>query len=160
VMAISLFVAAYKAQSMTFSGVLANHHFSVSLAVAGATLLLALPAQVGKLPFDIAEAEQEIMEGPFIERSGPGLALFKWTLHARMMIFTALLVSVFLPWPHLGNPGLNLLVTLAKILVVVVLIGVVDVVNPRLRIDQSMHWYSQIIVWGAVVALLFAVIGA
>lgn len=160
VMAISLFVAAYKAHSMTFSGVMANHQFSISLAVAGATFLLALPAQVGKLPFDIAEAEQEIMEGPFIERSGPGLALFKWTLHARMLIFSALLVSVFVPWPYLLNPGLNLLATLGKILLVVVLVGVVDVVNPRLRIDQSMHWYSRVIVWGAVVALLFAIIGA
>ena len=160
VMAITLFVAAVKAHSMTFSGVLANHEASISLGVAGLAFLLALQAQVGKLPFDIAEAEQEIMEGPFIERSGPGLALFKWTLHSRLMIFTALLVTVFIPWPHLANPGLSLLATLGKMAVVILLVGVVDVVNPRLRIDQSMYIYSRVIVFVAVAALAFALIGA
>jgi formate hydrogenlyase subunit 4 len=145
---------------MTFSGVMANHELSISMGIAGVAFLLALQAQVGKLPFDIAEAEQEIMGGPFIERSGPGMALFKWALHARLMIFSALLVSVFLPWPHLGNPGLNLLATLGKMAVVLLLVGVVDVVNPRVRIDQSMYYYSRVIVWVAVAALLFAIIGA
>jgi formate hydrogenlyase subunit 4 len=160
VMVISLFVAAFKARTMTFSGVMDYHHYSISMALAGITFLLALQAQIGKLPFDIAEAEQEIMEGPFIERSGPGLALFKWTLHARLLIFSALLVSVFVPWPHLANPGLALLATLVKMAVLLLLIGLVDVVNPRLRIDQSMHAYSRVIIWGALVALLFAVVGA
>ena len=160
VMLITLAVAAYKAQSMTFSGVMANHEFSISMGIAGVAFLLALQAQVGKLPFDIAEAEQEIMEGPFIERSGPGMALFKWAMHARLMIFSALLVSVFIPWPHLGNPGLSLLATLGKMAVVLLLVGLVDVVNPRVRIDQSMYYYSRVIVWVAVAALLFAVIGA
>jgi formate hydrogenlyase subunit 4 len=160
VMAISLFVAAYKAHSLTFSGVMANHELSISLGIAGVAFLLALQAQVGKLPFDIAEAEQEIMEGPFIERSGPGMALFKWALHARLLIFSALLVSVFLPWPYLGSPGLNLLATLGKMAVVLLVVGLVDVVNPRVRIDQSMYYYSRVIVWVAVAALLFAIIGA
>ncbi len=160
VMAIALFVAAYKAHSLTFAGVLGHHEASISLAVAGVAFLMALQAQVGKLPFDIAEAEQEIMEGPFIERSGPGLALFKWVLHARLLIFSALLVSIFVPWPHLANAWLGLLATVAKMAVVLLLVGLVDVVNPRVRIDQSMYYYSRVIVWVAAVALLFAIIGA
>lgn len=160
VMVIALFVAAYKAHAMTFAGVLANHQPSISLAVAGLAFLMALQAQVGKLPFDIAEAEQEIMEGPFIERSGPGLALFKWALHSRLMIFSAVLVTVFVPWPHVANVGISVLATLGKMAVVLFLVGLVDVVNPRVRIDQSMYYYSRVIVWVAAVALLFAIIGA
>ena len=42
-----------------------------------ALMLLAFQAFVGRVPFDIAEAETEIMEGPMMEYSGPKLALFK-----------------------------------------------------------------------------------
>ncbi len=160
VMVIALFVAAYKAHAMTFAGVLANGTPSISMAVAGVAFLMALQAQAGKLPFDIAEAEQEIMEGPFIERSGPGLALFKWACHARLLIFAAVLVTIFVPWPHVANAGLSLLATVAKMAVVLLLVGLVDVVNPRVRIDQSMYYYSRVIVWVAAVALLFAIVGA
>ena len=160
IMTIALFVAAMKAHSMTFTGVLANPVPSISMGVAGIALLMALQAQAGKLPFDVAEAEQEIMEGPFIERSGPGLALFRWTMHARLMIFSALLVTIFLPWPHLANAGLSVVATIIKMAVVMLLVGLVDVVNPRVRVDQSMYYYSRVIVWVAVAALMFAIIGA
>ncbi len=162
VMSIALLVAAIKAQSLTFAGILERSAVepSISMGVAGLAFLLALQAQVGKLPFDMPEAEQEIMEGPFIERSGPGLALFRWAMHARLMIFTALLVSIFIPWPHVANAGLAMLLTLAKMAVVLALVGVVDVVNPRLRIDQSMAYYARIVVFVAVGALIFAIVGA
>ena len=34
--------------------------------------------EMGKIPFDVAEAEQELQEGPLTEYSGSGLALVKW----------------------------------------------------------------------------------
>lgn len=36
--------------------------------------------EMGKIPFDVAEAEQELQEGPLTEYSGAGLALAKWGL--------------------------------------------------------------------------------
>ena len=161
-MAIALFVAAIKAHTLTFGGILshpATSEPSISMAVAGIAFLLALQAQVGKLPFDIAEADQEIMGGPFIERSGPGLALFRWAMHARLMIFSAVLVSVFVPWPHVGIRGLSILLTLGKMGVFLALVGLVDVVNPRLRIDQSMGYYARIVVFVSIGALALAIVG-
>ncbi|NIQ98745.1 MAG: hydrogenase 3 membrane subunit, partial [Gemmatimonadales bacterium] len=73
--------------------------------IAALALLLSLQAQVGKLPFDIAEADQEIMGGPFIEQSGPKLALYKWSLWAKLVVFAAILCSVFVPWPRLDLVG-------------------------------------------------------
>ncbi len=99
------------------------------------------------------------MGGPFIERSGPGFALFRLAMHARMMIFSALLVSVFFPWPVVGNLGLGILLTLVKMAVVLTLVGVIDVVNPRLRIDQSMSYYARVIVFVSIGALAIAIIG-
>jgi len=162
VMTIALAVAAIKAQTLTFDGLMASPVTStpsISMVVAGVAFLLALQAQLGKLPFDIAEADQEIMEGPFIERSGPGFALFRWAMHARLMIFSAVLVSVFVPLPNLGIPVLNMVLTLAVMGVVLALVGVVDVVNPRLRIDQSMAYYARVVVFVSVLALALAIVG-
>jgi len=162
VMAIALFVAAIKAHTLTFGGLLSSPATtvpSISMVVAGIAFLLALQAQSGKLPFDIAEADQEIMEGPFIERSGPGYALFRWAAHARLMILSAVLVSVFVPWPHVDIPGLSVLLTLVKMAVVLTLVGVADVVNPRLRIDQSMGYYARVVVFVSVGALALAIVG-
>lgn len=163
VMAIALITAAVKARSLTFPGIVDYHAaagLSVSMLVAGVAFLLALQAQVGKLPFDIAEAEQEIMEGPFIERSGPGLALFKLAAHARMLLYSSVLVQVFLPLPRFGLWPADLAVNLAAVAVLVLLIAFVNAVNPRLRIDQSMGYFSRIVVFVALAGLVFASIGA
>ncbi len=42
-------------------------------------MLLSFQAFVQRVPFDISEAETEMMEGPLMEYSGPKLALFKYT---------------------------------------------------------------------------------
>ena len=163
VMAIALVTAAVKAHSLTFPAIIAHQATagpSVSMAVAGVAFLLALPAQLGKLPFDIAEADQEIMEGPFIERSGPGLALFKLASYAKVIIFTSVLVQVFVPLPRFALWPANLGLNLAAVAVLVLIIGLVNAVNPRLRIDQSMSYFSRIVVFVAVAALVFASIGA
>jgi hydrogenase-4 component C len=39
--------------------------------------------EMGKLPFDLAEAEQELQEGPLSEYSGHSLALVKWSLYLK-----------------------------------------------------------------------------
>jgi formate hydrogenlyase subunit 4 len=162
VMTIALVVGAIKAQALTFEGIMgapAATAPSISMAVAGIAFFLALQAGVGKLPFDIAEADQEIMEGPFIERSGPGFALFRWAMHARMMIFSAVLISIFVPWPVVENLGLSMIFTLLKMAVVLTLVGVIDVVNPRLRVDQSMAYYARVIVFVSIGALAIAIVG-
>ena len=39
----------------------------ISMIIGAIAFFLVLQPEVGKVPFDIAEAEQEIMEGPLIE---------------------------------------------------------------------------------------------
>lgn len=162
VMAIALVTAAVKAHSLRFSDMIAHYAGtgpSVSMVVAGVAFLLSLQAQAGKLPFDIAEADQEIMGGPFIERSGPGLALFRLASHAKVLIFGSVLMQVFAPWPRTGVWPADLALNFAKVGVLVLIVGLVDVVNPRLRIDQSMAYFSRIVVFVALAALVFAFIG-
>jgi formate hydrogenlyase subunit 4 len=126
------------------------------MAIGGVAFFLALQAVAGKLPFDISEADQEIMGGPLIEQSGPRLALFRWAMWVKQLVFAFLLVEVSFPWPHFGNYLIDLLSTIVKVLVV--LVTVVDVVNPRLRIDQAMGYFMRVGV-SYLAALAFAVIG-
>ncbi|MDI3257106.1 MAG: respiratory chain complex I subunit 1 family protein [Kyrpidia sp.] len=54
--------------------------------------------ETGKLPYDLAEAEQEIQEGPLTEFSGRGLALLKWSLGIKQVVVIALFLAVFFPF--------------------------------------------------------------
>ncbi len=160
VVAVTLVVGAVKAGTLSTGGILAYNaaHPSISMGLAGIALLLALQAQAGKLPFDIPEADQEIMGGPLVEQSGPRLALFRWTLWAKQLVYALLLVEVFCPWPRLGSLPFDLLLALVKALVVLVVVALVDVVNPRLRVEQAMGYYLRV-GFSSVAALAFALVG-
>ena len=66
--------------------------------------------EMGKLPFDLAEAEQEIQEGPLTEYSGRSLALIHWGLLMKQVLAAALFLAVFFPF---GNAATTDLVAVA-----------------------------------------------
>jgi formate hydrogenlyase subunit 4 len=98
------------------------------------------------------------MGGPLVEFSGPRLALFRWALWAKQLVCAFLLVELYAPWPRTGLYPSDLALALVKVLVVLVLVAVIDVVNPRLRVEQAMRYYLRI-AFSAAAALAFAVIG-
>lgn len=161
VLAIALSVGAFKARTLALAGIQnwqMQNGPSISMAIAGLAFFLALQAMAGKLPFDIAEADQEIMGGPFVEQSGPRLALFRWAMWVKQLVLVFLLVEVFFPWPHFGNYVVDLTAMLVKAVIVLALVALVDVVNPRLRIDQALGYYMRV-AFSSLTALAFAVIG-
>ena len=161
ILAIALTVGAFKAGTLALGGIVdfqVQNGPSISMAIAGLAFFLALQAQSGKLPFDIAEADQEIMGGPLVEQSGPRLALLRWAMWTKQLVLAFLLVEVFLPWPHFGIFPVDLAASGVKVLVVLLLVAVVDVVNPRLRIDQAMGYFVRVAL-SSLSALAFAVIG-
>lgn len=148
VLAMTLILGAIKAKAMTIGasmssvGVFGYGWGAVLMLV---VFLMALQAFVARQPFDITEAEIEIIEGPFIEYSGPYLALFKYFMMIKQMFYAFLFVSVFMPFLHTGVYPADVALQLAGILAVVVLIAVVGSTNPRLRIDQAVKYYSVLI---------------
>lgn len=161
VLAVALVAGAVKAGSLSLAAILewnGAHGPTISMTIAALALFLALQAQAGKLPFDIPEAEQELMGGTLIEQSGPRLALFRWALWVKQLVLAVLLVQVFVPWPRVGVLAVDAVLTLLKATVVLVLVGVIDVVNPRLKIEQAMGYYMRVAL-SALSALAFAVIG-
>jgi formate hydrogenlyase subunit 4 len=162
VIVIALIVAAIKADSLQFGSIIThfqNNSFPLSMVLVGVALFIAIVAQLARLPFDIVEADQEIMEGPFIEQSGPKLALFKWSFYAKELIFAAVFVSIFIPWLHSKVLIINIIYTLIKILVLLLIVGVVHAVNPRLRIDQAVRYFA-ILIFVTVIGLAFALAGS
>ena len=121
-------------------------------------ILFALQAFVGRMPFDTAEAETEIMEGPIIEYSGPKLALFKYARMVKLFVFSGLFVTLFIPWGQTGFYPLDVIIFLVKVTFLVLLVTVIAATHARYRIDQAIRYYAGL--FGlALVALIFAVSG-
>lgn len=115
-----------------------------------ATLMALLAAgfaafiEMGKMPFDLAEAEQELQEGPLTEYSGSGLALVKWGLGLKQVVVAQLFLAVFIPFGkavELTLPALALaaLFMLVKLLVVFVLASIFENTLARGRFLLTHH---------------------
>lgn len=112
--------------------------------------LFCMQAKLGLVPFDIAEAETEIMAGPIIEYSGTPLAVQK--LSRLMLLFVLPVFLVTLYWGGLTFDGWNIVWSVLKYVFVLVIIILLRNTNPRLRIDQAMRFF-----WGPV--LIVSVLG-
>jgi formate hydrogenlyase subunit 4 len=148
VLAMTLILGAVRMKSLALSAAVygaAAAGYSLSLAAMLVIYAFALQAFVGKQPFDISEAEIEILEGPFIEYSGPDYALFRYTMMMKQMFYAWLLVAVFAPFARTGAYAGDILAQLAGMLIVFVLIALVGSTNPRLRIDQAVKIYALLI---------------
>ncbi|MBM3314162.1 NADH-quinone oxidoreductase subunit H, partial [candidate division WOR-3 bacterium] len=88
---------------------------SLSGAIAGVIVLICIQAKLGYPPFDMAEAEQEIMSGVLIEYSGAPLAVYRLTKAMMLFLLPCFLVTVF--WGGLASWW-----AILKLLAVVVLI--------------------------------------
>jgi len=149
VLAMTFFVGAVKVKSLGIDSTIfsvMNTGYSWSVVLMLVLYLMALQAFVGKQPFDIAEAEQEILEGPFIEYSGPNYALFKYSMMLKQMFYASLFVMVFVPFLYTGTYVFDIVIQLCEIALVYVLIALVGSTNPRLRIDQAVRYYAVLIV--------------
>ena len=100
--------------------------FSIALLPAAIAFLMILPAKIGVAPFDVAEAETELCEGPLAEYSGLQLGLFKLTHNIKLYVMTALFVVLFLGNAGVENENLviNIIVNTWILIVLVVVITV------------------------------------
>jgi formate hydrogenlyase subunit 4 len=161
--AITIIMAAVHGGTLNLEVLLSGAIYqSAHLPVSGLFMLLIMfisfQAFVGRTPFDIAEAETEIMEGALIEYSGPSLALFKLAHMIKLVVFSALFIGLFVPWgQHWGFPlswGIFWLKTLALTL----LVTLVAATHARLRMDQAVRFFTRLGL-ASMVALALAAFG-
>ena len=114
---------------------------------------------MGKLPFDMAEAEQELQEGPLTEYSGSALAVLKMGLGLKKVVLVMFLLGVFLPF---GNSDTLSLLTCVlvplKLLAVFVLFGLIEnsMARGRYMLTSHVTWIGFGI---AVLAFVFYLTG-
>jgi NADH-quinone oxidoreductase subunit H len=105
-----------------------------------AAFLAFYPANLGIVPFDIPEAETEVLEGPLLEYSGPALGLFKLMSAVKAVVVLGLGIVLFMPTAPEGLAGLAIHLTKLTLLM---LFGVtfLRVSMGRLRIDQAFRFF-------------------
>jgi formate hydrogenlyase subunit 4 len=156
---VSVLIGALHAKSFRLDAVLGGSIFLGGLSLSGVimlvVMLVSLQAFVQRLPFDITEAETEIMEGPLLEYSGPKLALFKYAQMAKLVIYSGLFVNLFVPWGNQLAFPTGFVIFWLKVLGLVLLITLVAATHARYRIDQAIRYFAGLLAV-AVLALLLA----
>jgi formate hydrogenlyase subunit 4 len=162
-LAMALIVGALHAGSLRLDAVLnGSVYTSASVPWSGlimvGVMLLALQAFAQRAPFDIAQAETELMDGPLLEYSGPKLALFQYAHMARLVIYCAVFADLFLPWGSQLPFALGWVLFWVKVFALVLLVTVVAATHARYRIDQALRYFASLL-GASAVALVLATFG-
>ncbi len=103
--------------------------------------------EMGKMPFDVAEAEQELQEGPLTEYSGSGFAMVKLGIGLKQVVIAELFLAVFIPFGKATEFTfvalfVALVLMAVKLLVVFVLASLVEnsLARGRFLLTQHVTW--------------------
>jgi formate hydrogenlyase subunit 4 len=157
--AITIVIGALHTQSFRIDTVLSGAVYQTAgLPVSGiimlGVMLLSFQAFVQRVPFDMSEAETEIMEGPLIEYSGPKLAIFKYAQMAKLVVFSALFIGLFVPWGSDLVFPLGWLLFWVKVFILVLMVTVLAATHARYRIDQAIRYFAILLAVGFVALIL------
>lgn len=157
---IAILVVAFKLETLSLgkmmllqqeNGLVINN---LSVVLAFIVALVCAPAKLGLPPFDMAEADTELMEGAILEYSGIALAFVKLTQAMSFFVMAVFLAVVFLG--GLPVQGIAILWSILKLLLIVVVFILIKNTNPRVRIDSAMRFF-----WGpltviAIIAMILS----
>jgi NADH-quinone oxidoreductase subunit H len=110
-------------------------------------MIFCVQAKLGLVPFDMAEAETEIMSGTCIEYSGKALAMFKLSKSVMAFAVPALIVMLYCGGFFSGGVPGFIWCSIQYSAVTLILILIKNT-NPRVRIDHAMRFF-----WGPVAIL-------
>jgi NADH-quinone oxidoreductase subunit H len=119
--------------------------------------LLCIQAKMTLPPFHIPEAETEIVEGPFMEYSGPLLGF--WKLNHLMMYVLMPFLLILLFFGGFQLQGIGILWAVLKYLLIIVLMVIIKNTNPRVRIDTALNFFWRYASPLSFIAMILAVLG-
>ncbi len=145
-------------------------YFVPSFAVAAVAFLWAVFVEMGRKPFDVAEAEQEVQEGVLAEFAGSDLALCDMALMLKQWAAISFFVAIFVPVfssfsanEMIGASSLNafMAIVLNAVLVGLFWIGaiLVDNFGPRFRLLGSLRFNAAAMLGLGGVALGLYIVG-
>jgi len=140
----------FQAQNGIFIG-------SLSGFIAFLVVIIAVQAKLALVPFDMPEAETELIGGPMIEYSGVPLAAFK--LMRSCMLFAVPMFIVVTFMGGIGRDPASLINGVLKYVLLLVIVILIKNTNPRVRIDQAVKFFWGPVTVSAVIAVVLAVVG-
>lgn len=135
-----------------------------SLIPAALAFLMIIPCEIGTTPFDIAEAETEICEGPLVEYGGFTLGLYKLTQGIKIFIMGSLFIALFasgiIPQVMTGIAALDVIIgiVLHIVFVIVVMFFTVTLlrtITARIRVEQAFKFYWTYPTLLSILSLIF-----
>ncbi|ELM3740164.1 respiratory chain complex I subunit 1 family protein [Yersinia ruckeri] len=143
ILLLGLWIAALVAGSTSLSAIASCVRYwpqssSLTLILAGLACAFATYIEMGKLPFDMAEAEQELQEGPLTEYSGAALGVLKIGISLKQWVVLQLFLGLFFPFglsEHITPLSLLVAVVLCllKLLIAIFLVSLIENSVARLR---------------------------
>jgi NADH-quinone oxidoreductase subunit H len=133
--------------------------FILVLPLSFVVYLLAATAETGRAPFDLLEADSEIVAGYFIEYSGLKFGWFYIAEYGNLLAVSAITTTLFLGgWrgPFVGAvPALGPLYFVIKTVVVIFILMWIRGTWPRFRIDQMLGFAWKTLVPASLANLLW-----
>ncbi len=130
--------------------------------LAAIAAFLSCPGKLLKVPFDIPEADTEIVMGPLAEYSGPKLAIFHISQDIELLAVAGFIAAIFLGGPQsliiggLVIPGF--VIFFLKCLAILLLLTFIRTANARLKIRQTLKFYWTFIAGIALINLIWVAI--
>ncbi|MBS7643965.1 NADH-quinone oxidoreductase subunit H [Candidatus Bathyarchaeota archaeon] len=132
---------------------LSKRAFVLHYPLATIAFTLCMLPKMGKRPFDIPEAEHEVITGPLAGYSGALLALFEITSAIKWFVIPGLAVILFF------GGSTNIIEFLGKCIGITLILTLIDIHYPRFRIDQSFKFFVKIALPIAIVDFVRVLLG-
>jgi len=164
-MVIALLVPVILARTMGINGIIeaqGGMWFIIVSPLAALILLISAQAELGRAPFDLAEAESEIVAGFHIEYTGIKFGMFYAGELLHALTFGAIISALFLGgWRGPGAetfPFLGVVYLFIKAFILYFMIMWFKYSLPRLRIDQMLNFNWKFLTPLALALLIFTAI--
>lgn len=150
-----------------FQGMNGISILQLSLIPAALAFLMVIPAEVGVVPFDMAEAETEICEGPLVEYSGLYLGLYKLVGNIKAFIISALFVALFLGgfgFNFSSNGVINSVLSILLFIILTIIVMFISItflrsIVGRFKINQGLKFFWTVPTALAVISFILVSIG-
>ncbi len=135
--------------------------FSIPGFIAFIIFVIAMIAETNRAPFDLPEAETELVAGFHTEYSGFRFAMFFMAEYANMLLVSAMATILFLggwnlPGLTVTNPLVGVLIFLAKVFFFIFLFFWLRATMPRIRYDRLMAFGWKILIPLSLANILLA----
>ncbi len=163
---LSLIGVVISAQTLSLTGIVhaqAGLWFIVPQLAGFLIFLIASFAETNRAPFDLMEADAELVQGYYTEYGGTPFAAYTFAEYANMITVSGIATTVFLGgWLLPGNPDIpgwiDPIIVLAKMAIFLTVFIWVRATLPRLRYDQLMSLGWKILLPLATLNLLVTAI--